>query len=148
MAALRHILVAVDFGESSDEATELAIDLARKFDASLTLVHTYEIPTYAYPGAPLLAVDLLSPIAEAAGKHLDKTLVAVRARVPGAKALLRSGTAAAEILAVIDEIHPDLVVTGTHGRRGISRAIFGSVAERIVRLSPVPVLTVRQRARA
>ena len=145
MPDFKHILVAVDFGESSDEAMELGIELARKLGASLTLVHTYEIPTYAYPNASFLVVDLLTPIEEAARKQLERTLAAVQARVPAAKAVLRRGAAATEILAVIDELHPDLLVTGTHGRRGISRAVLGSVAEKVLRTSPVPVLTVRRR---
>ncbi len=143
MADFKHILVAVDFGESSDEATNLAIELAAKFGARLTLVHTYEIPTYAYPNAAFLVVDLLTPIEEAARQQLERTLATVQARSPGAKAVLRRGSPATEILALIDELHPDLVVAGTHGRRGIGRMVLGSVAERIVRLSPVPVLTVR-----
>ena len=143
MADFKHILIAVDFGESSDEATDLAIDLATKFGAALTLVHTYEIPSYAYPNASFLVVDLLATIEQAARQQLDKALESVRARFRGAKAVLRRGAPSTEILAAIDEIHADLVVVGTHGRRGIGRALLGSVAEKIVRLSPVPVLTVR-----
>jgi nucleotide-binding universal stress UspA family protein len=146
MADFKHILLAVDFGESSDRATNLGIELAQKYDAALTLVHAYEIPTYAYPNASFLVVDLLTPIEEAARKQLETTMTAVRARLPRAKAVLRRGPAATEILSVIDELHADLVVTGTHGRRGVSRTLLGSVAEKLVRMSPVPVLTVRWRS--
>ncbi len=145
MADFKHILVAVDFGDSSDQAMELGIELANKYGAALTLVHAYEIPTYAYPNASFLVVDLLTPIEEAARKELEKTLAAVQAQVPGAKAVLRRGSAATEVLSVIDELHADLVVTGTHGRRGITRTVLGSVAEKLVRMSPVPVLTVHRR---
>lgn len=143
MVEFKHILVAVDFGDSSEEAMEMAIELAHKFGASLTLVHTCEVPAYLYPDIAYFAADLLTPLEDAAGKQLRTTLATVQKRVPGAKAILRMGTAATEILAVIEGVHPDLVVTGTHGRRGISRTLLGSVAERLVRLSPVPVLTVR-----
>jgi nucleotide-binding universal stress UspA family protein len=143
MADIKNILVAVDFGKSSEKAMELGVELARKFDASLTLVHAYEIPSYAYPDAALFTAHLLAPVEDAARKQLESTLVTVQERVPGAKVILRKGAAATEILAVIDEVHPDLVVTGTHGRRGLSRTLLGSVAEKVVRLSPVPVLTVR-----
>jgi nucleotide-binding universal stress UspA family protein len=148
MADFKHILVAVDFGESSDQATDLAMQLAAKFGSALTLVHTYEIPSYAYPNASFLVVDLLAPIEEAARKQLDKALVDVQGRFPGAKAVLRHGAPAAEILATIEEVHADLLVAGTHGRRGISRTLLGSVAEKLVRMSPVPVLTVRHRPTA
>jgi nucleotide-binding universal stress UspA family protein len=120
----------------------LGVRLARKLDASLTLVHACEIPAYLYPGIAYLAADLLIPLEEAAKKQLQTTLAAVQERAPGTKAILRVGVAATEILAVIDEVHPDLVIAGTHGRHGLSRARLGSVAERLVRLSPV---TVRNR---
>ena len=109
MADFKHILVAVDFGESSDQATDLAMQLAAKFGSALTLVHTYEIPSYAYPNASFLVVDLLAPIEEAARKQLDKALVDVQGRFPGAKAVLRHGAPAAEILATIEEVHADFL---------------------------------------
>ena len=146
MADFKHILVAVDFGESSDRAIDLGIELAQKYDAALTLVHAYEIPTYAYPNASFLVVDLVTPIEDAARKQLETTTAAVRARLPRTKAVLRRGPPASEILSAIDELHADLLVTGTHGRRGVSRTLLGSVAEKLVRMSPVPVLTVRRQS--
>jgi len=59
--------------------------------------------------------------------------------------LMRTGDARDVILATAEEVKADLIVMGTHGRRGISRALLGSVAETVVRTSPVPVLTVRGR---
>jgi nucleotide-binding universal stress UspA family protein len=138
-----HILVPVDFGGPSRKALETGIELSRRFGSQLILVHVYEIPSYVYDGAVYSTVDLFGPIEEAAREHLAKTLREVQAQVPSAKAVLRRGAPAAEILAVIDEMHPDLVIMGTHGRKGLSRALLGSVAERIVRLSPVPVMTLR-----
>jgi nucleotide-binding universal stress UspA family protein len=138
-----HILVPVDFGEPSHRALDAAIELALRFGSQLTLVHVYEIPAYAYGGMTFATADLFGPVADAAHDHLEKTLREVQARVPGAKALLRRGNAALEILAVVDEVRPDLVVVGTHGRTGVRHALLGSVAEKVVRLSSAPVLTFR-----
>jgi nucleotide-binding universal stress UspA family protein len=147
MADFKHILVPVDFGESSDEALALGIDLAKKFGAALTILHAYEIPAYAYDGASYVsAAELLAPIESMAKKKLQSTLETVQKRVPEAKGYVRAGPAAAEILTAVDEVHADLVVIGSHGRRGVSRLLLGSVAEKVVRLSPVPVLTVRHRS--
>lgn len=142
MPRFQQILVATDFGEPSSSALEKAMDLTQAFGATLTLVHVYEIPSFAYTGMPYTAVDLLTPIAQAAQAQLDKQLARVQSRVPSARSVLRRGTPWREILATIEETHADLVVIGTHGRRGVERALLGSVAEKIVRVSPVPVLTV------
>ena len=126
----RHLLVPIDFGEPSQRALD-------------TLVHVYEIPAYVYGGMTYATADLFGPIEAAAREQLDGTLGKVQERIPDAKAVLRRGPAAQEILAVVDEVHPDLVVMGTHGRKGVSHLLLGSVAERVVRLSPAPVLTMR-----
>jgi nucleotide-binding universal stress UspA family protein len=142
----KQILVAIDFGESSQQALELGIELALKFGGALTLVHAYEIPVYAYDGASYVsAAELLAPIEATARRKLQSTLETVQKRMPAASALLRVGVASAEILAAIEEARPDLLVVGTHGRHGLGRMLLGSVAEKLVRLSPVPVLTVRHR---
>jgi nucleotide-binding universal stress UspA family protein len=138
-----HLLVPVDFGEPSQQALDTAIELANRFKAQLTIVHVYEIPAYVYGGMTFATADLFGPIEDAAREQLNKTLREAQKRVPGAKAVLRRGPPAAEILAVVDEVHPDLVVMGTHGRKGVSRALLGSVAEKVVRFSPVAVLTMR-----
>jgi nucleotide-binding universal stress UspA family protein len=143
MIQLKHILVAVDFGDSSREALEAAVELATRFDARLTLTHTCEVPAYAYPGMAFVPVNVLGPLEDIAREALAATLADVQKRMPGAKAILRRGIAAEETLAVIAAEHPDLVVVGTHGRKGVTRFMLGSVAEKIVRQSPVPVLTVR-----
>lgn len=137
----QHILLATDFGPSSRRAEALAIDIARAFNAKLTLVHVYEIPSYVYAGAPYTPADLITPIREGATKALDDELSTVRAAVPGATSVLRNGRPADEILHVAKDIHADLLVVGTHGRRGVPRALLGSVAERLVRTAPIPVLT-------
>ena len=145
MNRVEHILVAVDFADSSQEVIETAIFLAKTFRAALTLTHTCEVPAYAYPGMAFVPMDLLTPVEDAAKEALANALAEVNKSVPEAKGMLRRGLAASETLALINEVKPDLVIVGTHGRKGVVHAFLGSVAEKIVRLSPVPVLTVRHR---
>lgn len=143
MVPFHHILVPTDFGEPSDRAVAFGIQLAKQFGAELSIVHAYEVPTYLYTGLDNSMLGLLGPIEEAAREQLDRVLFEVRKEVPAAQGLLRSGVAWHEILNAIAGSKADLVIMGTHGRRGVTHALLGSVAERIVRLSPVPVLTVR-----
>lgn len=138
MIAFKNILVPVDFSEPSDRALEVASDLAKQYDASLTVLHVFDVPS-AYAGMDIPPIDLMAPMVEAARKQLDT----VRGKVPTAIVVMAHGIPWREILAAIEQKQVDLVVMGTHGRRGVGRALMGSVAEKVVRLSPIPVLTVR-----
>jgi nucleotide-binding universal stress UspA family protein len=142
MIAFKNILVPVDFSESSDRAVNVALELAKQYNSALTVVHVFDVPS-AYAGMDLSPMDLLAPMLEAARKQLDATLAEVRSKIPSATVVMARGAPWREILNAVDEKHPDLVVMGTHGRRGIERAVLGSVTEKVVRLCPVPVLTVR-----
>jgi nucleotide-binding universal stress UspA family protein len=142
MATFKCILVPTDFSEPSQRALQLAIEMARGSSAELVVLHICEIPTYAYAGMAT-PVDLLSPISELAGQKLDELLTSLRAKLPAARGVLKVGVPWEQILATISDVGADLVVMGTHGRRGAAHVLLGSVAEKIVRMSPVPVLTVR-----
>jgi nucleotide-binding universal stress UspA family protein len=144
MARFHRILVPIDFENSSNEALDVGVELALTFDAKLTLLHAWEIPTFAYAGA-YVAPDVWAVIEDAAKAQLATTLALVRKRVPGAESFLANGAPAAETIAAIERTSPDLVIMGTHGRRGVTRMFLGSVAENVVRNSPVPVLTIRGR---
>jgi nucleotide-binding universal stress UspA family protein len=147
MSPMKSILVAVDFGESSADALRLAIDLTQRFDASLTIIHAYDIPGYAYESLSYIPSDLLTPIEEAARQTLANTLTDVQKTIPAAQSVLRRGPVSQQLLSFIEETKPDLVVVGTHGRHGIAHAVLGSVAEKVVRFSSSPVLTVRAAAK-
>lgn len=138
----KHILVATDFSACAERASELALELAQKFDAQLTLVHAWEVPTYGYAGDLYFPTDLETPLENAARTELVRAREALQAKWPRTTAVLRMGAPWQEILLVVEETHSDLIVLGTHGRRGLSRVLLGSVAERVVRLATVPVLTV------
>jgi nucleotide-binding universal stress UspA family protein len=134
-------LVATDFEASSARALEFAMEIAGAFGARLTVLHVWEIPVYPYMDF-MLNSDVVSSVEDRALAELERTLETVRKRIPNADSKLKTGDPWAGILEAIEELQPDLVVMGTHGRRGINRALIGSVAEKLVRLSPVPVLTV------
>jgi nucleotide-binding universal stress UspA family protein len=143
MIAIRKILVPLDFTETSDKALDFALELAEKFGAHVTAMHAYEIPVLGFPDGVLVAtVDIAVRVQEAAKKGLDAAVDARRGRGVPLVGVLREGNAQEEILSVASEIGADLIVIGTHGRRGLARALLGSVAENVIRTSKVPVLAI------
>jgi nucleotide-binding universal stress UspA family protein len=142
MKTFKHILVATDFEPSSAEALDVAISVARAFDAKLTLLHVWELPIYPYMEF-MLNSEVITDMEDRAVKRLGEAIAKVREELPSADSLLKTGVPAAGIVEAINDLKPDLVVLGTHGRRGFSHLMLGSVAERVTRLSPTPVLTVR-----
>jgi len=142
MTNFKRILVATDFSEPSERALETALDLAARFDSELTLVHIWEFPSYEYMHGVVLPIDFAERIAEAARVRMASTISSIKQRSPNAKSIVKMGVVWSKVLSTIEETRPDLLVLGTHGRRGLKRAVLGSVAEKLVRLSPVPVLTV------
>jgi nucleotide-binding universal stress UspA family protein len=139
---IQRILVPHDFSDTADRALAFALDLAEKLGASVTVMHAYEVPTYGYPGGPAMSAETAGQIERAARTALEG--VATRARRPGVDVgtVLRQGFPWSEIVALAAEGKASLVVMGTHGRRGFARMLLGSVAEKVVRMAPCPVLTV------
>jgi nucleotide-binding universal stress UspA family protein len=142
----KRILVPVDGSPTSNRGMTEAIKLAKSSRARLRLLHVVE--EFAAFSAPEVGVDI-GPVLEAMRAGGRKTLARIerRAREAGA----RPDTALAEnygmrvadtIVAQAKRWRADLIVMGTHGRRGIGRALLGSDAELVVRYSPVPVLLV------
>lgn len=142
MKVFEHILVPTDFGGPSAQAIEVAVALVSALDARLTLLHVWDIPTYPYMEVVGDTSKLFAVVEHAAAERLQQALQYAQKRVPTATSTLRMGVPWQEVLATVNEQHPDLVVMGTHGRRGLSHVFLGSVAEKVVRLSEVPVLTV------
>jgi nucleotide-binding universal stress UspA family protein len=141
--SIRNILVPHDFSETAEHALAVALELAERLSAKVILMHAYEVPTYGFPEGPAMTPEMSRQIESAAGSALAS--VAKRCRRPGVdvEVVLRQGSAWTEIGAVAKETNADLIVIGTHGRRGVARVLIGSVAERVVRTAPCPVLTVR-----
>ena len=141
MKTFKHILVPTDFETPSAGALEVATSLARACGARVTLLHVWEIPIYPYMDF-ILNSELITRVEDAAVKHLAEALEELRKVLPDVVSKLKTGRPAPAIIDAIAELKPDLVVMGTHGRHGVERAILGSVAEKLVRLSTVPILTV------
>jgi nucleotide-binding universal stress UspA family protein len=146
MPTIKKILVPVDFTESSNHALYYAVDLAVALGAAVSLLHVFEPPVYSMADAVIVAPpEMVAEISDKAQQMLDSTMNSHRKRCPGISGSVVKGAAWEEIGRVAVEQNADLIVMGTHGRRGLSRAILGSVAERVVRTSKVPVLTVGPR---
>lgn len=139
MVPIEHILVPTDFSEPSENALALALDIARAFQARVTLLHAWSIPETAYLEAVSWPIDELQ---QAAQSSLDQATARAKVRYPKVDAVLREGKDWRVVLDVVKSSGCDLVVMGTHGRRGLPRLVLGSVAEKVVRLAAVPVMTV------
>ena len=143
MLTIRRILVPVDFTETAERAFQYAVELARKFDASVTVLHAYQIPAYGFPDAAIIAsAELATQMANAGQARLDSLIDSNKTSGISMTAILRDGVPWEEIKAVAEEVHADLIVIGTHGRRGLARALLGSVAENVIRTSNLPVLVI------
>ena len=140
----KRILVPVDGSETSNKAIVAALQLAREAGGRVRLVHVLD--ELAYLTGYEYSADLLGVARDYAKKVLDDALAMAKAAgVPADTKLVEGvGTRLGETVA--DEAsswEADLVVVGTHGRRGVSRVLLGSGAEQVLRLAPVPVLAVR-----
>lgn len=141
MKGFQNILVPVDFGEPSNHAIDLALELARRFEGNVTLLHVAWMPASYYL---TYAEGLSFPLDEMetrARVMLEAATKRAKEQYPRVTSKIVTGQ---PWEAIVDEIRTsgaDLVVIGTHGRTGISRVVLGSVAERVVRHSPAPVLT-------
>jgi nucleotide-binding universal stress UspA family protein len=107
-------------------------------------MHAYEIPIVGFPDGALVATpEIATKIADASRAGLESAVRRQQGRKVKVDGLLRDGVAWEEIDRAADEIDADLVVIGAHGRKGLARALLGSVAERVVRTSHRPVVTIR-----
>lgn len=144
MAVFNRILVPVDGSATSDKALDYAVRLAREGRAALRVLHA--IDELAYTGGFEYAGDVALATRGAAQRLLDQAADTVKRAGFTADTQLveqagrRLGEAVAE---AARDWQADLVVAGTHGRKGLARALLGSGAEQIVRSCPVPVLVVR-----
>ena len=147
MIALKKILVATDFSEPSDAALAYGRELARTFGASLTVLHIADnILTRAYgaEGVVLADPELQREIETTAQRQVDASLFDEDRQALGAVGLvITSNSPSAAIVTYARDASVDLIVMGTHGRGAIAQLLMGSVAERVVRIAPCPVLTVR-----
>jgi universal stress protein A len=145
MISITHILVPTDFSNTADAALDYATELAVRFGASIRLVHVFDDPFGAAFYLPDVYVttppDVRERVLVDLRQRLDDRLLNIAA-VPASSAVLE-GTAWQSIVDEARATAASLIVMGTHGRRGLSHALLGSVAERVLRMAPCPVLVVR-----
>ena len=144
----RRILVPVDGSDTAARGLAEAIRLARAGGGCLRLVHVVDTMAIALSpgGGYALTPELVAMLEQAGQELLDRARAEAEAAGVAAETVRHDGLTQRVCDLVIDEAKrwgADLIVLGTHGRRGVRRALMGSDAEQIVRLAPVPVLLVR-----
>jgi nucleotide-binding universal stress UspA family protein len=139
---IRRILVPHDFSEAAANALSYALGVSEKFGARVTVMHVYEIPAIGAAEALAAGVEFASVVERVTAKALERVASRARESNVDLDTELRTGTPWMEIITVAERMKADLIVIGTHGRKGVSRMLLGSVAEKVVRTAPCPVLTV------
>jgi nucleotide-binding universal stress UspA family protein len=140
----QHLLVPTDFSEYADYALDYAIELAKTFQARLTVLYVYYLPSLALGEvSPVVIDDTLQAMETKARQQAQKALARVlRAGLQGDSVIVE-GAPFQMIIDTAKDKGADLIVMGTHGRTGLSHVLMGSVAEKVVRLAPCPVLVTR-----
>lgn len=141
----QRFLVPIDFSEYADQALKYALDLAQKLGAHVTLLHV--IQTLPFAGAEMgvtLPYDYLQDLEAELTSRMQSYLERVTAAGLQGESVVIHGVPFQSILDTAKEKNSDLIVMGTHGRTGLTHLFLGSVAEKVVRLAPCPVLVVRQ----
>ena len=142
---IEKILFPTDFSEGSDNAVLYPIDLAKQYNATLFIIHiVYDViqtTGWDVPHLPLEQLD--KDLTEGSERQLDEFCTEVIHGVDKVEKRTIMGVPHQEIVQFAEDEKIDLVVIGTHGRTGLDRALFGSTAERVVRMAPCPVLSVR-----
>jgi len=139
------ILVAIDFSDSSDNAFQQALGIARKYSARLVVLHVINEPVDLRGFyVPHISFEKLEEeIEEGAKKMMDSFCAQHLADYSNYESCIVSGLPYEQVIEQANEKNADLIVMGTHGRTGLDHVLFGSTAAKVVRKSPFPVLTVR-----
>jgi universal stress protein A len=142
---IRHILAPTDFSEISKQGLKSALELAQSFGAKLLLLHVVEPPPYPVEGIvpSQLGATLLDDLERQASNELARMLPETQGSNVEVARRVVVGIPYRKIVEVAETEKADLIVMTTHGRTGLSHLVMGSVAEKIVRTSPCPVLTIR-----
>jgi nucleotide-binding universal stress UspA family protein len=146
MSTPKTILVPTDFGDSANLALDKAIEIARTMKARVTLLSVCPLAYVgAIDGAMVPNGDVLQSMEEADRRGLAEAIALRKNRGVEVVPVWKLGDPRSCILDTAKETDSELIVMGTHGRRGVAHFFLGSTAEAVVRTSPIPVLTVRAR---
>ncbi len=144
---LKKILAAVDFGDLSDRVLQEAGEMARMFGSELIICHVVDRPgliSRLPPGGEGYIPANLPEIQEQYARE-QVAKFQQSSGLSNARLVTGQGSPASEVMRIAKEENADLIIQGTHGRGALAHALLGSVAERIVRSAPCPVLTIRAR---
>lgn len=144
MTTFAHILVPLDYEAPADAALRVAGRLARAAKGRLLVAHTLPLPVYTTTEFPISPIDgqWITEESERLRVHA-RTVLEADGEVPAFEVDVVVDTTVLRIIQLAAERRVDLIVMGTHGRTGIKHLLLGSVTEKVVRLAPCPVLTVR-----
>lgn len=142
---IKRILFATDFSEGSSSALPHAVDMARKYGSKLYLVHViFDVAKTTGWYVPHVSMDeIYRDMEKSAKTELEKMFINEMRGFKDIEHVILKGIPYEEIIRFAGDNSIDLIVLGTHGRKGIDRMLFGSTAEQIVRNAPCPVLSVR-----
>ena len=144
MITLQKILVPTDFSDLSQQALEFALSLADRFRAKLYLINVWELPMTGslLPPEPY-PESIMTEEQKAGQEHLTKVTNELKASGFDVEPVFVFGKPYMEIVRAAADLDIDLIVLASHGRSGVSHLLLGSVAEKVVRLAPCPVFTVK-----
>ncbi|MFZ2064048.1 MAG: universal stress protein [Candidatus Binatus sp.] len=140
----RKVLCPIDFSEHSLAALDVALKVAQQNDAKLYLLNVAPMPAGAAGFQPVP----LDPYPYLEKERQEQLVKLAREKIPGSvryETLVVNGDPAKQVLGIARSIEADMIVMGTHGRKGLGHLVLGSVAERVVRESPMPVLTAHSK---
>jgi len=146
MIRLNRVLVPTDFSEFSRLAVTYACAMAERFGAQLHVLHVVPDPAMLVPEAAVFSVESMQAQSDRLVTDAQKLLRQIPEGSQGSQPVIRDVRVGAAFLEIIDYAKSqdiDLIVIGTHGRSGLSHILMGSVAERVVRAAPCPVLSVK-----
>lgn len=146
MVVLKNVLVATDFDEPAATALAYGKDLARQYEATLHVLHVVDDVTARYATEiPMFTADEQAEIEKSALARVDALLTSEDRQQLNARPIVRSSLSPALAICDYAKVNRiDLIIMGTHGRGAMAHFLLGSVAERVVRTAPCPVLTVRR----
>lgn len=148
----KHLVVPLDGSTVAEAALPTAVSLTEKYGSQLTLISVVDVPAPAIVDREERRDQLLSAIHESAYNAFTDYMDQARLRLaeqglnPDVKIVEQSRSVAATILKAVDELGADAIVMSTHGRGGLSRWVFGSVADKVLRLATCPVVVIPARA--
>ena len=139
------ILLPIDFSEFTDDIVRYATEIAQKFGSAIHLIHIIPNMDYFTPYESFMAAENMVTVQKGVETEVQRDLEKVADKIVGIPVTkaVRTGVSFVEIVEYVRSEHIELVIMATHGRGGLEHIIIGSVAEKVVRKSPCPVLTIR-----